>query len=325
MDKGNTKQKILDLLQGQRLSPADLRQILGVSASVVHGHLKSLLKEGLIQKFGSAPRVFYKIRERSAVDVIEDSFVFQDSLGELHTGMDGFRLWSERGLKNVSFEDKIVRYADRITTMESNKRDGVFDLTGKLQKIIAVGEKKHLERMVCLSLRTVRDFSRTKMGVYIDVVKNFYRKEVVEELLDHAVPLIIAYAKKQKVNAVGFIPPTRKRDHQIMTLLQKRFQKGPLRVAILPIQKIRTNGVAREQKTIRDLKDRIYNADHTFSLSPYTYPHNYKRILLVDDLIGSGSTLNQVAKLLKERGFEGQVFGLGIVGDELGYSVEKVS
>ena len=58
-------------------------------------------------------------------------------------------------------------------------------------------------------------------------------------------------------------------------------------------------------------------------LSPYAHPHNYKKILLVDDLVGSGSTLNQVAKLLKERGFKGQVFGLGVVGDELGYTVEK--
>ena len=248
MTTKNTKQKMLDLLQKQRLSPADLRQHLGISSSVVHNHLKSLLAEGLIQKFGSVPRVFYKIREKSAVDVIEDSFVFQDSLGELHTGMEGFRLWSERGLKKVSFEDKVALYADRVSVMESNRRDGVFDLTGKLQKLVAVGEKIYLEEMACLSLRTVRDFSRTKMGVYLDVVKNFYRKEVVEQFLDHAVPLIITYAKKHAVNAVGFIPPTRKRDHQIMTLLQKRFQKGPLRVAILPIQKIRTNGIAREQK-----------------------------------------------------------------------------
>ena len=203
MSTRSTKQKILDLLRERRLSPAGLRQHLGVSASVVHSHLKSLLDDGLIQKFGSAPRVFYKIREQSAIDVIEDSFVFQDSLGVLHTGMDGFRLWSDRGLKKMSFEDKVVLYVDRVSTMESNKRDGVFDLTGKLQKIVAVGEKIYLEEMVCLSLRTVRDFSRTKMGVYLDVVKNFYRKEIVEEFLDYAVPLIIAYAKKRAVNAVG--------------------------------------------------------------------------------------------------------------------------
>ncbi|MCY4576814.1 MAG: winged helix-turn-helix transcriptional regulator [Candidatus Kaiserbacteria bacterium] len=325
MQIGPTKQHILDLLQKQRLSPRDLQREIGISVSVVHAHLKSLLEAGLIQKFGTAPRVFYKIRQRSAADVVEESFVFQDSLGILHTGMDGFRLWSQRGLKKFSFEEKVSLYAERVSVMESNRHAGVFDLTGKLQKIVAVGGEIHLQEMVALSLRTVRDFSRTRMGIYMDMVKSGGNQEIVDKILDYAVPLIIAYAKRQQVNAVGFIPPTRERSQQIMTLLEKRFRKGPLRLAVLDIQKVRTNGFVREQKSIKDLKDRIYNADHTFLISSYSYPHNYKRILLVDDFVGSGSTLNQVANILKERGFEGKVFGLGVVGDELGYSVEKVS
>ena len=48
-------------------------------------------------------------------------------------------------------------------------------------------------------------------------------------------------------------------------------------------------------------------------------------LIVIMDMICLGSTLNQVAKLLKERGFKGQVFGLGVVGDELGYTVEKSS
>ena len=321
----STKQKILDALRERQFTPADLRRTFGLSGSVIHAHLRGLLEVGLIEKFGSAPRVFYKIRERPAVDVVEESFVFQDPLGNLHGGMDGFRLWSQQGLKKLSFEEKISLYAERVAAMESNKQGGVFDLTGKLQKIVAVGGDIHLQEMAALSLRTVRDFSRTKMGVYMDVVKSSNNKEIMDKVLDFAVPLVIAYAKKQKVNAVAFIPPTRKRDQQIMTLLEKRFRKGSFRAAVLDIQKVRTSGIVREQKTIKDLKDRIYNADHTFLISPYAHPHNYKRILLVDDFVGSGSTLNQVANTLKGYGFGGQVFGLGIVGDELGYSVEKAS
>ena len=319
-----TKQKILDLLREQHLSPFDLQQLLDISASVVHTHLKSLLEMGLIEKFGSAPRVSYGACKKDAADYVNEHFLFQDALGNLRAGMEGFRLWSAQGLKKLSFEEKVALYADRVLTAESHKQDGVFNLIGKLQKVVDVGEKMHLKEMACLSLRTLRDFGRTKMGIYVDIVKSAGSKKIVDIVLDFSVPLIVSYAKKHRINAVGFIPPTRRRSQQIMTALEDRFRKGPFRTAAIEIKKIRGD-IPREQKTIRDLRDRIYNSDHTFFLSPYAHLHNYKRILLVDDVIGSGATLNQVAKLLKKRGFAGEVFGLAVVGEEKGYSVEKVS
>ncbi len=326
---GSTKQKMLDLLRDQCLSPLDLQQALGISASVVHGHLRFLLREGFVEKVGSAPRVCYIVRKESAADAVNEHFVFQDSLGKLHHGMDGFRLWSQQGLKKMSFEEKIALYADRISVMQSNRKGFFFDLTGKLQKVKDVGEDVYLKELASLSLRTLQDFGRTKMGVYMDVVKGIGTStaavmDIMDMILDFSVPLIIAYAKKHQVNAVGFISPTRKRQNQIMTFLEKRFRKGPLRVAAVDIKKIR-GPIFREQKTIRDLRDRIHNANRTFQISPYSHVHNYKRILLVDDFVGSGTTLNQVAKMLRQSGFAGEVFGLGVVGEERGYSIEKVS
>ena len=321
---GHTKQRIIDILRHKRLSPHDLRQELGISASVVHSHLRHLVELGLVEKFGNAPHVLYAVREKTVADVVDEHFVFQDSLGVLHFGMDGFRLWSDRGLKKISFEEKIDLYAKRILIMESNKHEDVFDMTEKLQKVVAAGEDVHLREMTCLSLRTLQDFGRTKMGVYMDIVKSVGSAKIMDMVLDFSVPLIIAYAKRKQVNAVLFIPPTRRRHKQIMTLLEKQFRIGPLRTAAIDIKKIRRD-TPREQKTIRDLQDRIYNADHTFHISRYSHVHNYKKILLVDDFIGSGATLNQVAKMLRKRGFTGEAFGLGVVGEERGYSVEKVS
>lgn len=321
---GQTRQRIVELLRNQRLSPSDIQQKIGISAPVVYAHLRFLVERGFIKKFGSAPRVLYTVREKTSIDVVDEHFVFQDSLGGLHFGMNGFHLWSDRGLKKLSFEEKVDRYAERISAMESNNHDGFFDMIKKLQNIVALGEDIYLKEMVCLSLRSVQDFGRTKMGVYMDVVKSVANMKFMDVVLDFATPLIIAYAKKKQVNAIGFIPPTRKRSKQIMTLLEKRIRKSPLRVAVIDIKKIRAD-TPREQKTIRDLQGRIYNADHTFLISQYSHVHNYKKILLVDDFIGSGTTLNQVAKMLRQRGFAGETFGLGVVGEERGYSVEKVS
>ena len=321
---GKTKQKIIDVLYDKCLSPFDLQHHLGISASTVHDHLRFLFREGFIEKVGVAPHVCYTVKKKTAVDIVNEYFVFQDSLGKLHYGMDGFHLWSENSLKKMTFEEKVALYNERISTAEANKKGFFFDMTDKLQKVKSVGEGVYLSEMACLALRTVQDFGRTRMGVYMDVVKSAGTPKILDAVLDFSVPLIIAYAKECQVNAVGFIPPTRRRPKQIMTLLEKQFHKGSFRAAVIDIEKIRGD-IPREQKTIRELRDRIHNANHTFRVSPYSHVHNYKRILLVDDFIGSGTTLNQVAKLLKDRGFTGEVFGLGIVGEERGYSVEKVS
>ena len=324
--RGETRQEILRLLKDDNLSPSDLRQNLGTSLSVVHRHLQSLLRERRVEKIGSGPHVCYTARNETADDVVEKHFLFQDPLGVLRFGIDGFRLWSERGLKKLPFEEKISLFAKQFLIMESGRKDGVFDLTEKLKSVVSVGESAHLKEMVCLSLRSMKDFGRTKLGVYMDAVKSAGNKEATEELLRVSVPSVIAYAKRKRINAVGFIPPTRKRraDQQIMRLVEERFQKGPFRASVIDIKKVPTK-TPREQKTIRDLRDRVHNANYTFRISSYAHVHNYKRILLVDDVIGSGATLNQVAKMLKKRKFTGEVFGFGIVGEEYGYSVERIS
>jgi predicted amidophosphoribosyltransferase len=48
---------------------------------------------------------------------------------------------------------------------------------------------------------------------------------------------------------------------------------------------------------------------------------NYKKVLLIDDFVGSGATLNETAKKLKDEGVE-EVMGFAFVGNtNLSYDV----
>lgn len=52
-------------------------------------------------------------------------------------------------------------------------------------------------------------------------------------------------------------------------------------------------------------------------------PKHFGNTILIDDALGSGATLNETAKKLKERGYTGKVVGLAIVGSANGFDVIK--
>ena len=66
-----------------------------------------------------------------------------------------------------------------------------------------------------------------------------------------------------------------------------------------------------EQKTIGTVKGRIENASHTFDLFS---TKKWDTVLLVDDLVGSAATLNEVAKKMKQKGIAKTTEAISLVG-----------
>jgi predicted amidophosphoribosyltransferase len=120
--------------------------------------------------------------------------------------------------------------------------------------------------------------------------------------------------KKFNIDGVGFVQPTVKREVQFMNELKKKLN---LPVKEITITKIKTD-IIIPQKTLNKLNDRIENAQKTFALEESGHFNN---ILLVDDAVGSGATLNEIAKKIKDKRIAKKVIGLAITGSFKGFDV----
>jgi predicted amidophosphoribosyltransferase len=77
--------------------------------------------------------------------------------------------------------------------------------------------------------------------------------------------------------------------------------------------------VAVPQKTLNKLADRIENAKNTIVVSGDSSFHN---ILLIDDAVGSGATLNETAKKVRDKKMcKGKIIGLAVTGSFNGFDV----
>lgn len=74
------------------------------------------------------------------------------------------------------------------------------------------------------------------------------------------------------------------------------------------------------QKTLSRLEERITNARETIFIGEKA-PRRYSRVLLIDDAVGSGATLNETAKKLIEQKIAQEVYGFVIVGSFKGFDI----
>ncbi len=60
----NTKDEIIQYLTDKETStPGELAEYLNVSRQIVHRHLKKLTEDNVLEKKGSAPKVYYSLSQ----------------------------------------------------------------------------------------------------------------------------------------------------------------------------------------------------------------------------------------------------------------------
>jgi phosphoribosylpyrophosphate synthetase len=117
------------------------------------------------------------------------------------------------------------------------------------------------------------------------------------------------------IDAVAFVPHSVPRVLPFLTVIR---QSLALELPEIQLEKIYQGEVRVAQKSLSKLEERVENAYKTIFLSE---TGNYKRVLLIDDAVGSGATFNEVAKKLKkEQGVE-FVAGFAAVGSYKGFEV----
>jgi DNA-binding transcriptional ArsR family regulator len=320
-----TSEKIVEYLrQNGQTTTVSLADHLAITDRAVRKQLRSLLDSGLVKRAGKPPRVYYSLapepKEQGQVmaanvpkttqSIIEKEFYHISARGTIHEGYEGFLYWcQERKLNPTKTAEQYVK------TMNKHykyKKSGIID---GMHKMKSTFDDVALDEVFYVDFYSIEIFGKTKLGQMLLFAKQSQNRKLIYEIADIVKPTLLRVIKKYDIDGVGFIPPTVKRELQLIKLLQNRFN---LNQRIIAINKIKTP-VTVPQKTLAKLKDRIVNANETMSLDDIG---KYENILLIDDALGSGATLNEVAKKVRQKGIcKGKIIGFVITGSFKGFDV----
>jgi len=317
-----TSEKIVAYIQKHRQATGqELTYFLGITDRGVRKQLLTLLKRGILTKKGHPPVVYYQISDQSIKknstylpdstrQLIDKNYLFITPTGEKLVGMVGFESWCQK--QNLPIEKTAREYVAMFKKFAAYKIQGLINGLGKLKKTY---KRVFLDDLYYLDFYSIDRFGKTKLGQLLLYAKQGQQQSLMSELIDTLSPEIQKLIKLKHITSVGFIPPTVRRQVQFMTVLERKLK---LKLRVITIRKIKSE-VAVPQKSLGKLIDRVENAQHSLVVSDNSEHNN---ILLIDDAVGSGATLNETAKQMRERGIcRGKIIGLAITGSFKGFDV----
>ncbi len=319
-----TANTILHILKNKGEMPVkDLVEITKVSRQMVHKALIHLLENNSIVKIGKSPKVYYQFKEpeKDLIEVnlsledrffLEQSFIEIDEYGNLLKGQGAFEYWCKKRKEPIM--KTLEKYKET-----TKKYQEFFDEYGVISGLVKLQNTKGfdiigLEDIFYLDFYAIERFGKTKLGKMLHFAKQGQNKKLSLELIDIIKAKVLALCQRLKIDAVGFIPPTINRKVQIMDLMASRLQLPYRHIAIDKV----TGEIIVPQKALSKLSDRMENARQ--SIIPID-KNAYDTILLIDDAVGSGSTLNETAIKIKKKGIAKVVYGLAITGSYKGFEV----
>ncbi|MBU1085215.1 MAG: hypothetical protein ABIJ43_02005 [Candidatus Beckwithbacteria bacterium] len=324
--KTDTSLKIVRIIEKQgRVRVHDLVRELSLSNVAVHKQLKVLVADGKLVKIGKPPLVYYAInKERSEIEIIDkyQRFINKYYLrvtpqGEMLRGVEGFVDWVKDIGKTKEIDRLARRYFEVRTKANKFIKNELIDFTKKIKQ--AVGARG-IDKVYGVDFYSLPEFGKTRLGQLVFYAKQSQNKEIINKLAEETSQQIKRLIKKYKVEAVAYVP------HSIPRKLQflKEYRVGlKLNFPEIDLVKVYKGEVIVAQKSLAKLKDRIENARETIIIDERKQKtkKNYKTVLIIDDATGSGASMNEVAKKLKQKEMVEKVIGFSLIGSYKGFEV----
>jgi Winged helix-turn-helix DNA-binding len=319
--------KILTLFErNNELTIKEIVDRLGISKQMAHIAVKRLLEEGRVEKLGRTPKTIYRflaghlVEERdisynvqeSEADFPASAFLVVTELGNLLTGKEAFAYWCRQ--RKLPFEKTLAEY---VKTKE--KYAAYYEASGMVNGLEKLKNTKGYDRiwldgLYYLDFYAIERFGKTRLGNLLHFAKQGQNVMLMRMMMEEIKPRIIQFLQIMQADAIGFVPPTIRREVQLMKFMQTQLN---LPVPVVEIRKV-SGIIPVPQKSLSKLDERIRNAENTFAV---TERRVFKHVLLIDDAVGSGSTLNQIAGKMKSKGVAQKITGLAVVGSFKGFDV----
>jgi hypothetical protein len=320
------KEKIIALFESKKeLSVIEIVNELFVSKQMVHLILNNLVETGFIQKFGRTPKTIYKLKESTDVEkqtyatidsikleFLNSNFLVISEVGQMLTGIDAFENWCQK--RKLPVEKTLEEYF-----LTKKKYDNYFDKNGLISGLDKLKSTKgydtiYLNELLYLDFYAIERFGKTRLGTILHYAKQGQNKMLMKILIDEIKNPLEKIIQIYNIDAIGYVPPTIKRETQLMKVLMKGIKINKPMIEIIKIGGI----IPVPQKSLNKIEERINNAENTFVVKGNV---SFENVLLIDDAVGSGSTLNQIAGKIKSKNIAKNVIGIAIVGSFKGFDV----
>lgn len=318
--------QIIKYLNGAlEASPNELSEAIAVSRQMLHRVLNRLVEAGMLEKIGRPPKVYYRIKtaaitktgKEEKINDAEEKFLeqhfnlFTETGNELN-GEEAFERWCIK--QNLPLQKTVTEYIKtREKYLAYYGKNELIDGTEKLINTKGF-DNICIDKMYYGDFYAIERFGKTKIGNLIHFAKQGQNKMLMEKICTLLKKKVETLMEEKKIDAVGYIPPTIKRDLQLMSYLKKSFNFSTPHINLKKV----TGTIPIPQKALAKLEERISNARSSIVVDD---KRTFKRILLIDDAVGSGATINETACKLKMKKTATEVFGFAVVGSFKGFDV----
>ncbi len=305
-------------------SANDLQEYIGVSRQMIHRVLNRMLEQNYLQKLGRPPRVFYRLNlagagKQPGISLSEEEIIFLNEhflviteTGKRLEGPEAMQAWCER--QNLPVEKTTKEF---IVTKKKYLKyflpTGLINGTEKLQNTKGF-DYIAIDKLFYCDFYAIERFGKTRLGTLLHFAKQGQNRPLMQEIIELTKSRVENLVKEVKAEAVGYIPPTIKRHLQIMKVLQQGYNLPLPHINLLKV----TGAIPVPQKSLSKLEDRISNAKASIVVKD---TRRFGNILLIDDAVGSGATINETAVKLKQKGLAKKISGLAITGSFKGFDV----
>lgn len=288
----------------------------GVSVASAKKYIKKFVDDDILKKNGLPPKeiIYTLIIEnkynftKEQEKIIDKYYSYTTPDGQLLDGVSGFVYWAENRSGRKDVEKLAGEYIEmREKYFGKKKSILMIDASDKLEHVF--GEGVYIKKLFHRDFDALPVFGKTNLSQMVRTAKSGRTNTVLMNgIVNKMQDSISEIIQKYEIDCVGFIPPTVARKMQLMTFINKKLDiSGCKKINISKVQ----NLIPVQQKSLKKIEDRILNARKTIQVDSGEACRN---VLLIDDVTGSGATLNQTAKKIMEKNNAQNVYAFTITG-----------
>lgn len=313
--KFSSLKAVLDIFSNNDLLwVTEIATKLNKSNVIIHKYVKELVKQGKIIKTWVGPMVKYVLNSKAleSVNIVNNNqeiltvnFNYSDKklLDEIFLKFspdwrilkwyEWFISWCRE--KNMDPTLKFSSLANIHLHIQKIQDDcGVIDAIKAFWKDF---EKIYIDNIYYADQYNWMEFGRGKLAEMSFYWKQSQNKILISECINEIIYKLECLISRWWYDAIAIIPWSIDRKNQFLWILKNRLKI--LNTPFVNIIKYYPNSIAIPQKSLKTREQRIQNARNTIFVDDDNLD-NYKKILLIDDFVGSWSTINETAKKLKE-------------------------